>query len=159
MGRRGPVRTPTAILKLRGSRRASNRRGEPQADGSRPRRPQYLPQVAKKCWDEILPHLVRLGVLDSIDRNALARYCSCVARWRESEDKIEDEGQVITLTRANGLTAPIVNPWVKIAKDLASELRRLEQEFGMTPAARARIQLESTPDSNDDVFFARERGN
>ena len=46
-------------------------------------------------------------------------------------------------------------PQVAIANKLAQHLTRLEQEFGMTPSARARIQLSSQPQSDFDNAKSR----
>ena len=35
-----------------------------------------------------------------------------------------------------------VNPLVRVASDLATQLSRLEQQFGLTPAARASLKVE-----------------
>ncbi len=52
-------------------------------------------------------------------------------------------------------------PQAAIANELAIQLTRLEQEFGMTPSARTRIQVNVRPrpiDANKAKFFEPRSG-
>lgn len=149
---RGPARTPTAILKARGSWRGEKReKAEPKPEKGRPRRPSWLKGDAEKEWKRLVEMLSRMGILTKIDGNALARYCRLWERWRRSEEFIEEHGTQYpvkkTIGRGEDQTVEVVGfrifPEAKLAMALAVELRRLEQEFGLTPAARTRISEEA----------------
>jgi P27 family predicted phage terminase small subunit len=90
--------------------------------------------------------LEQMQVLTRIDVNALARYCRLWSRWRKAEKFIEEKGEVYTLKDEKG-NVRCVQPFtqVAIANKLAQQLTRLEQEFGMTPSARTRIQVTPAP--------------
>ena len=161
MGRRGPAPTPTNILKLRGSTLVSKRRekSEPKAPVGKPRCPDWLDQDAKAAWKQVAPLLEAMGVLTRIDVNALARYCRLWSRWRKAEAFLDQHGEMYPLKHDNG-QVKYMQPWpqVAIAGKLAQQLTRLEQEFGMTPAARTRIQVNNAiaqTQTNDpkDRFF------
>jgi len=144
MGRRGPVPTPTSILKLRGSTLATQRRQKDEARGpaGAPDRPDWLDEAARKMWDHLLPMLDGMGVLTRIDGNALARYCRLWSRWRKMEKFIEEKGEMYPLRGESGQVRCFQQwPQVAIAHRLALQLTKLEQEFGLTPSARARTQL------------------
>ena len=144
MARRGPAPTPTAILKLRGSRRAEGRGSEVAGPSGTPTCPDWLDDEAKAAWRHLVPMLKRMGVLTRIDRNALTRYCSEWSRWRKMEAFIAEHGPVYTLKDEAGKIRCVQQfPQVSIANKLAINLTRLEQEFGMTPAARTRIHINS----------------
>jgi len=82
-----------------------------------------------------------MGVLTRIDGNALSRYCRLWARWRKAEAFIDQRGDMYPLKDESGKVRCFQQwPQVAIAGKLALQLTRLEQEFGMTPSARARIQ-------------------
>lgn len=149
MGRRGPPATPTAILELRGSWRAAARKKlEPKAESGRPDKPSWLSPAAAEAWDEVLADLEQLKVLTTVDGRTLVRYCTLWVRWREAEE---------ALTMGNTMSVPIlagkkkkkvvvgqrivVRPEVRIADSLSAQLLRIEQEFGLTPAARARLAV------------------
>jgi P27 family predicted phage terminase small subunit len=155
MGRRGPAPTPTAILKLRGSPLATKRRNlrEPKGPPGRPRCPDWLDEDAKAAWRHLIPQLDSMGVLTRIDGNALARYCRLWSRWRKAEAFLDKNGEMYPLKDEAGKVKCFQPfPQVSIANKLAQQLTRLEQEFGMTPSARTRIQLNkpmSTLELND----------
>src|SRR6266404_4941253 len=144
MGKRGPSPTPTAVIKLRGSTLVSKRREVSEARGpvGRPDPPDWLDTDAKAMWDQLLPHLENMGVLSPIDGNALARYCRLWSRWRKAEAFIDQRGEIYPLKDEGGQVKCFQQwPQVAIASKLALQLTRLEQEFGMTPSARSRIQV------------------
>jgi P27 family predicted phage terminase small subunit len=144
MGRRGPAPTPTEILKLRGSPLAKKRakQGESKGPSGRPRCPNWLDAEAKAMWRRLVPQLELMGVLTRIDGNALARYCRLWSRWRKAEEFIDQHGEMYPLKDEKGQTKYFQQwPQVAIANKLAQQLTRLEQEFGMTPSSRTRIQV------------------
>src|ERR1051326_4721982 len=146
MGQRGPKPTPTPILQLRGSTLVTRRRRQREARGpaGRPDPPDWLldDPVAKSAWEQLVPMLTCMDVLTRIDGNALARYCRLWSRWRKAEEFISKNGDMFPIKDDNGKVKCLQQwPQVAIAHKLAQQLTKLEAEFGMTPSARARMQL------------------
>ncbi|MCK6466351.1 MAG: phage terminase small subunit P27 family [Phycisphaerae bacterium] len=144
MGRRGPAPTPTHLLKLRGSTLATRKREarEVKPPSGPPDPPAWLDADARAAWDELLPMLEGMGVLTRVDGRALSRYCHLWARWRKAEAFIAERGEMYPIKDDDGQVKCFQQwPQVAIAHRLAQQLTRLEQEFGMTPSARARLQL------------------
>lgn len=141
MGRRGPAPTPTAILKIRGSRRGKERDGkEVKGPVGKPPCPEWLDKDAKRAWRRLIPMLEQMNVLTRIDGNALARYCQLWSRWIRAEQFIQKHGDTYPLRDEKGRVRCLQQfPQVSIANKLAIQLTRLEQEFGLTPSARSRI--------------------
>ncbi len=150
MGKRGPARTPTRILKMRGSWRADAREGEPEPDASRPRCPAWLRKEAKRAWKELIPQLEAMGILAKCDRNPLARYCQTLAQWKATEQWIMKHGDAYPEKDARGKIIGLKEyPQVSRALRLSEALLRLEKQFGLTPAARADLAIEKhNPDEN-----------
>jgi len=145
MARRGPAPTPTPVLKLRGSTLATKRREQLEAKGPAgvPDCPDWLDEQTRQVWDQLVPLLEGMGVLTRVDGNALSRYCRLWTRWRKAEAFIDDKGEMYPLKDDKGAVKCFMQwPQVAIAHKLAQQLTRLEQEFGMTPASRTRIQVE-----------------
>lgn len=140
MGKRGPQKTPTAILKLRDSWRAKTRKGEPKAEASEPglKCPNWVSKEAKKFWKEIVPHLEAVpGLVRRIDRLALGMLCDALAHYIKAKREIEKKG--ITIKGASG--SQISNPANLVLQRAYTRFAKLVREFGMTPAARASIDI------------------
>lgn len=157
MGRRGPRPLPTEHLKARGSALATKERQSREAKGpaGMPTCPSWLDADAKRMWRSLVPMLRAMRVLTKIDGNALARYCRTWSRWRKAEEFIDKNGEAYPLRDADGKVKYLQQwPQVAIAHKLALQLTRLEQEFGMSPSARSRIQAEtpSTIDQSDPAW-------
>ena len=153
--------TPTPILKLHGSDRVRRRelRGEPQVPVERPAAPDWLVGPALAMWDDLIPQLESLGVLARIDRNALGRYCRLWVRWRVAEDFLDQYGSIHMIKDDKGAVRYLQQvPQVAIAGKLASELRSLEQEFGMTPSARTRVSVRKSVADELSKFVAERSG-
>jgi P27 family predicted phage terminase small subunit len=97
--------------------------------------PLHLDERAQAEWQRIVPELFEQGLLPRTDRAALAAYCVCWSRWVEAEGKLGETGLVV---RSN-LGSPVVNPYHAIAARSLDQMRRFLVEFGMSPAARKRI--------------------
>ena len=136
---RGPAPTPTATLKLRGSRRATRdgRKREPQPDPRAPACPTYLDGKAKRVWAQLMKDMHGMRVLTRADRNALARYCSVYAEWVE-----------VTKVVRSGDCTPGERSWMLKGADT---LGRLEQQFGLTPASRTRLQTIDDDDATESL--------
>ncbi len=155
MAKRGPPKTPTHILDMQGSRHA-DRSGEPEPDSGAPPCPDWLSKEVRAVWRQVIKHLDTLGVLAKSDGNAIARYCCLWVRWKKAELFIEGNGESYETETKSGGTYYAQYPEVATVNKLSIELRRLEQEFGLTPSARAGIQLDLTP-SNTPGVIRRDR--
>lgn len=154
MGLRGPAPTPTAILRLTGTWRSKRNPAEPKPLRILPKPPIKLNKVAARIWRELIDELSQMGVIGNIDRRSLARYCHLTARWLKCEEFIADKGSIYVIKEKDGSVRYIQQyPQVSEANKLAAQLTRLEQEFGMTPASRARVRAEHKPenDQEDDL--------
>jgi P27 family predicted phage terminase small subunit len=86
--------------------------------------------------------LQNMGVLTRIDGLMLATFCRLWSRWKKAEAFIEAHGEVFPIKDDRGRLKCFM-PWpqVAIAKSLAQQLTRLAQELGLSPSARARLQI------------------
>lgn len=158
MGKRGPGRTPTGVLKLRGSWRADARKGEPTPEFGKPTCPRWLSKDAKAIWRTLIPQILHMGILAKIDGHVLARYCQLYAHWKEAEAVLIRQGA--TMTVYDKLGDPIDykdRPEVARCLRLSEQLCRLESKFGLTPSDRA--SLSSIPaESKGKLRKAKDKG-
>ena len=84
-----------------------------------------------------------MGVITMADRKALTAYCRACSRWREAEEFIQKHGSVHVIKSDDGKPRYLQQvPQVAIANRLLLIMNRYQQEFGLTPAARSRIQVD-----------------
>ena len=141
---------PSKLKKLAGNpgRRPLNL-AEPEP-GGRARCPGHLSPEAKREWRRLTPELERLGLLTSVDRAALAAYCTCWALAIEAQKAIQKHG-VLIITDGRLLKNPVCN----VLRDMFAQMRLYEVEFGMTPSSRSRIHVPQARDANNPfVEFA-----
>lgn len=103
--------------------------------GDPPVCPDWIDPDAKSEWSRIVPALAKLGLALDVDVAMLASYCAAYSRWKRCSQSLELEGP--TYVTPSGMQH--ANPLVGIVERAAEEMRRLAQEFGFTPASRARI--------------------
>ena len=151
MGHRGPPPTPSNVLKLRGSWRGSRNPAEPTPEPGRPRCPKWLDPYAKAAWRRLVPQLEAMGVLTKADGHALSRYCVLWGRWRKAEEFLQSRGDSYLAKDSDGNVKGLrPYPQVRMAGQLAEQLLRLEQQFGLTPSARTRIEVPHQARQQDD---------
>jgi P27 family predicted phage terminase small subunit len=99
--------------------------------------------------------LVRPGVATSWDAFPLERYCDLLVRYRRLADYVAKNGEVFEGSTDRGSHYIQQRPEVGIINKLATMLLKLEQEFGLTPSARAKIVAGAEADNDDpeERFF------
>jgi len=154
-GSRGPLPKPAALKLLEGN---PGKRALDLSDGVNPRvevpsMPKHLGIEARKEWKRITPLLEELGLVSGLDRAALGLYCQAVGRMIELETAFN--GQVDLLV-ASGMkyadavyqASHAVTPsgyaqqsvMVQLIKSHREQVNRYLMHFGLSPAARARVQ-------------------
>ncbi|MFO0931138.1 MAG: P27 family phage terminase small subunit [Planctomycetota bacterium] len=150
MGTRGPSPTPTRLLQLRGSWRAKQRVNEPRPRRTRPRPPATLGAEAKKGFLSLVRQLYAQHVVVGLDAQSLARYADLLVDYWKAAEFVAKHGAVYVVRgkpAREGEQGPAIGfrpyPQMALKIALASELLRLEREFGLTPSARARVEVEA----------------
>ena len=155
----GPTPKPTAILKLHGSAQAKLRKKEPQPTKTKPKCPVWIREQAKDHWREIAKELDHMGVLTRIDRDTLMGYCQLWAKWKACELHLMEYGFSFETTDTNGNLIWRERPESALATRLVDQLLKLQIQFGMTPSARTRIQVDGKKqepkDEGKERFFKR----
>ncbi|WP_233866656.1 phage terminase small subunit P27 family [Paraburkholderia adhaesiva] len=145
MPTRGTRPKPTALKVITGNpggRPLPEREPKPRTGVLR--RPRHLDANACAEWDRLVPELRVAGILTSIDVAVLAAYCMAYSRWIDAEEaiqrmKVRDQlTSALMIKTTNGNA--IQNPLVGVANRAMLIMSRLASEFGMTPAARTRIE-------------------
>ena len=144
MGARGPKPLPSALKQQRGTYRADRAAACEAQPIGKPKPSAWLKQNpdALNEFRRLVRELSALGLIGSIDTNALTRYCVLWVRWRQAEDMVKKGGDTFVLKGDDGKVKTIMpSPHVSIARQLSEQLGRIEAEFGMNPSSRSRIEV------------------
>lgn len=147
MGTRGRKPKPTALKILEGNpgKKPLNE-NEPKPKKIAPKCPSWLEPEAKKEWRRMAKTLETIGVLTQVDATAFAGYCQAYARWKEAEEFLTKHGTIFKTPSGYIQQVPqvsIAQTYLKVMKDFCSE-------FGLTPAARSRIQINTVQSETED---------
>ncbi len=105
-------------------------------------KPRWITGKAAKVWKQVVAEMEAIGTLAASDGNAIARYCELTCRWAAAAEFIRKYGESYPLKDSEGKVkcfAPF--PQVAISNKLSAELRQLERQFALTPAARAKLNV------------------
>ena len=157
MGKRGPQKTPTKIKIARGTNR-TDYSNEPQPPRTQAVKiPKHLGKVAAAKWRQLLPLLDGIRLMTDADIEALARYCDTYEWWLATRAKLKAEGDTYPILNDGGEVKYIAQrPEVSIAHKLSTQLRQLEQDFGLNPSARASLKVEPEKPHDEeatDILF------
>ena len=147
MATRGRKPKPTALKVLEGNpgKRPLNEL-EPKPKKQAPSCPSWLEPEAKKEWRRMAKTLESIGILTEIDKAAFAGYCQAYARWKEAEEFLSKHGTIFKTP--SGYIQQV--PQVSIAQTYLKVMKDFSSEFGLTPAARTRIQINTKEVESDD---------
>jgi len=147
MGKRGPIRQPTAIIKAKGYFQPSRHTDE-LADTNKlrfiynelPEPPKRLKKFGKDKWNALLFEMSRVnGYVSWLDLGMLEEYCYVCQEMDELKELARDRTY---LDKAGNVK---INPLYQELNKLRKDYIRLAQEFGITPSSRARVPLGKEP--------------
>jgi len=145
-GRSGRKRTSTATLKLRGTfRKDRHNVSAPEPESNAPAPPKWLTGAALEEWKRIVPLLLAENSLTHWDRAALVTYCE---EWKLYVTCTQKLRMVRGLVVAGSRKQKTEHPLLRIREKCFRRLMQVCAEFGMTPAARSRLNVK--PESLDD---------
>ena len=138
---------PTKLKVLEGNPgRRKLPENEPIPISDLPPPPDHLDEYARDEWFRICQGLYNMGLLFDVDRAAFAAYCQAYSRWKTAEEEMQKRVKkggplagLVDVTKAGNI---IQNTLVGIANKAAGDMVRYAAEFGLTPAARARLAID-----------------
>lgn len=169
MGKRGPAPEPSIYRYVRGN--PSKKQFSPHEptpdllDDLDPPEEIASDDLAVKKWRQSVPVLRRMRVFTEADTDAWVLYCRTWANWMRAKAKCDQFGRdnisyEVDPSRKDGkLKIKWTQPytWAVEEKALASDLRRLQQEFGMTPSSRSQVTIHSNADEDPIAAFVKKR--
>jgi P27 family predicted phage terminase small subunit len=99
--------------------------------------PEHLNSWAKAFWQEMVPQLVDVGILDRVDKYALEQLATQYGRIRAAQAAIDRFGYFTTGSRGQ----PREHPAVKLEREATRLFLQLAEHYALTPIARTRLGL------------------
>jgi len=166
MGKRGPAPEPSILKYIRGNpSKQKIKTSEPTPDlieDFEPPEEIAGDELASKKWRQSVPVLRRMRVFTEADIDAWVLYCRTWANWMRAKEKCDKLGRdnISYDVDANGKTKikwtqPFT--WAVDEKNLAIDLRRLQQEFGLTPSSRSQVTIHASADEDPVAAFVKKR--
>lgn len=155
MGKRGPARTPTPLLKLVGSNRVAEREHkEPKPTKAKPTSSINMSEAERHVFDQVFDFVSGMGLHAVTDGNALARYAKNVVLYNTLAAFCDKNGETYMqyeYTKEGEKRPKQMKrfPQSMQRNEVEMMLLRLEREFGLTPAARASLQVDVEPEKLD----------
>jgi len=104
------------------------------------RAPSYLPVFAKSVWDDLAPKLRKAKLLTVLDVESVCQLCISIAQYRHATHELN-----LDFIR-HGEKGQSLNQ-LMVAQSMAfKQANAIMQQFGMTPAARSRVAVNSQGD-------------
>lgn len=111
--------------------------------------PEDLDRYARKFWTENAPIIQRLGLLTEADLPSWRSLCLASSRYERANVRLRWIYQ-----KRKASHDEIRQEEISVERAEFS-LRQLWAEFGMTPAARSRLDVYAPPPENEEDDFAR----
>ncbi len=142
MGRRGPKKQAELSLSPK----------EPPSDNREPPDSISESAVAIAAWENAVDQLVRQGVYQDCDKNAIERYAIMSALCRKYEKACLASGGIqVTKTGYKQLSAEL-----SCLLKTSSEMRSLERALGLVPEARRMMSLGTIEEQDELTEFLAE---
>jgi len=151
---------PTALKLLTGNpgKRALPD-AEPRPPVAAPVKPPWMTdRIAICAWKELAPLLEGMKIVTEADRKGLELLCDAYAEWRRARAVVQTEGMTYETENSTGGAVIKPRPEVCIASNAWLRVSRMLQEFGLTPAARARVKVEKPAEVDPMEEFLSRRG-
>ena len=154
----GPPPKPTKLRTLAGNpgKRRINP-NEPKPKRARLSCPRWLSADGRRAWRELVPLLDGMQVLTTADRMALTMLCDAYSEWLTAREVIQDKGETYETETTNGSVKYSPRPEVAHAADAWRRVKSMLAEFGLTPASRSRLSVESPTEDPLEEFLKRDR--
>lgn len=115
--------------------------------------PRGLDVHARRVWRQYAPLLRRLGLLTQADTQSFLSLCEAWSRYERANVRLR------AVFRQQSALTPERLSFIRQAEVSVERaehtLRQLWSEFGMTPAARSRLDVYAPPPENEEDDFAR----
>lgn len=154
---RGRKKLPTQLKVLKGTLRNHREKTpgmvEPDPAQSGLKMPDHFSDLEAAVWNAHAQDLHASKLLRDVDYPQFIAFCVAVATMLEMKATLARDGKIIM-----GTFGPVKHPAWAILKDAMVFINKFGSEFGLSPAARARVKVpEPKPDNPLKAFLGPKR--
>lgn len=149
----GPKPRPEGV----GPRRHHKKVERPQAAGEMRKPTRFAKDypVENKLWNKQAKQLEEAGITAGVDSMAfrlmLHHYRIALQAMADMSRATDDGG--LLLTRRDENLVERKNPLLQVFRDNSTKFLRYAEQFGMTPSARGRLQVDKRPTAGEQLAF------
>ena len=148
-GRSGRKPKPTKTLKLQGNYRPDRHlRIEPEPEFAIPDPPKCLRGLALEEWNRVVKLLAEVKMIAELDMTALAAYCMEWAKYVNTNNKLRVMRSVLTESTKG---TKMAHPLLRVSDRALANMLRICEQFGMSPAARSRLDIHAAGLNEDPL--------
>ena len=107
-----------------------------------------MSREARAEWRRLMKGMVP-GLLTPLDRQVMTVACESWARWTRANRVVITQGDVVP-----GDRGMVKNPAIQIARDAEATMKACWAELGLSPAARARLEMPESDEGDIDGLFS-----
>lgn len=108
--------------------------------------PYELTERVREIWDATVADLVAMKVAACTDAWPLAGYCEAAALFERASTELSGQELV-----QHGAESMVPNKLIQIRNQAQTTMLRFAQEFGLTPAARVRVEVAPGANAQSDA--------
>lgn len=112
--------------------------------------PTWLGKMGKKFFKDIVVELQAIEILANIDTYNLAILSDALDKYVEATQRLHSDDLLVEITNKSGHTSTQKNPLITIQIQYSEIIRKLSNEFGLTPAARLKIIQQNAPEISEE---------
>ncbi|APU92753.1 terminase small subunit [Proteus phage vB_PvuS_Pm34] len=154
----GPPKTPSHLQLVRGnpSKRPINKK-EPKPPKGVPPTPKHFTKQGKYWFKRMGEELNALGVMSTLDAKALEMLVEAYVEYRQHCETLDEEGYTYDVMSSMGDKLKKAHPAVAMKSDAWKRIRAMLSEFGMTPASRAKVTMNTPAEEDPFEAFLKKR--
>lgn len=116
-----------------------------------PDAPDFLDDLGRAVWDELVPELVRKDRMEILFRYQFATYCAAVSKFIQATNDLALEGLTYETGKGRNGNQRRPNPAIAAQSGAISEMNRGAAVFGLSPVDAARLEGGGQGDLFDEV--------
>ena len=120
---------------------------EPIAPGEDLEPPYDMSEPVARIWAKTVADLEQMGLADNADAYQVAGYCEAAALFEQASIELVGAELVI-----DGAASQVANKLIGIRQQAQTQMLRFAQEFGLTPAARVRVEANKGDGQGSNPF-------